>query len=158
MSFQLTIYTDDSNTNNDDGLCDSIESFDEGVELAIRRSEDEQWVPLKFYTSSVSNISITRDTLILIDVGERDEDLSIRGYNVSVMILNSREYITEYICDERFFEEDVQFRWLQTVTRDDQSARDTWFVGNVEITVQRSQSSSAMLFSDDFSSDRTSIK
>jgi hypothetical protein len=74
------------------------------------------------------------------------------------MILNSREYITEYICDERFFEEDVQFRWLQTVTRDDQSARDTWFVGNVEITVQRSQSSSAMLFSDDFSSDRTSIK
>ena len=149
MRFQLSI-----NDARGDVSCEGIESFDEGVELAIRRSEDEQWVPLKFYTLA------NRSSDPLIDVGVyNNEVLSLRGYNVSVVLPEpfSRKYITECICDERFFQEEVQFRWLQTVARDDHPTRDTWFISNVEITVQSSLGSSGIVFSDDFS-DRTAIK
>ena len=131
-------------------LCDRLESFDEGVELAIRRSEDEQWVPLKFYT-------VASRRSVRIDIGRYDQDnsiLSLRGYNVSVVAGDTSVMsVSECICDERFFQEGIQFRWLQTALRNPTglTARDTWFIDNVEITVNGGQKSSRTEFSDDFS-------
>ena len=149
MSFQLAI-----------NICDALEFFDEGVELSLRTLENEAgpWVPLKFY--SLSSIASTREPLI--DLGSYDDIssiLSLRGYNVSVVAGNTAVMdVTEFICDERFFQEEVQFRWLQTVRRTrDQTVRDTWFIDDVNITVHGSQNSSRMEFFDNFS-DRISIK
>ena len=153
MSFQLDFHNQDSFRPN--RLCNLLDSLDEGVELAIRRSEDEQWVPLKFYTT-VSSLRRRRDERI--NIGRYDQDnsiLSLRGYNVSVVAGDTSVMsVTVNICDERFFQEGIQFRWLQTVLRVNgvvPTARDSWFIDNVEITVFGSQNSSRTEFSDDFS-------
>ena len=155
VSFQLAINGDSDS--NGVRSCDVIEFFDEGVELAVQRREDEQWVPLKFYT--LSNLTMSRD--VLIDIGSYDQNssvLSLRGYNVSVVLHNTSVMnVTEYICDERFFREEVQFRWLQTVTRDSAPVRDTWFIDNVEISFHEKQDSFRIEFFDGFI-DSTSIK
>ena len=148
MSFQLAI-------NGNRTGCNGINTFDEGVELAARWSEDEQWVPLRFYTSSEVRNRI-------IDIGRYDQNssvLSLRGYNVSVVLHNTTVMnVTEYICDERFFREEVQFRWLQTTRRDDNpEPGDTWYIDDVKIAVHGNQSPSRLEFSDGFS-DGTSIK
>ena len=83
ISFQLAFH-DDVDRNE---TCDSLDFFDKGVELAIRRSEDEQWVPLKFYTLSGLS-SLTGDRGVRIDIGTYDQAnsiLSLRDYNVSVV-------------------------------------------------------------------------
>ena len=158
VSFQLT-FNDNHEETDLERSCDILESFDEGVELAIRMSEDEQWVPLKFYTLS----SLTMDRDVRIDIGSYDQNrsvVSLRGYNVSVMLHNfSVMNVTEFICDERFFQEEVQFRWLQTVTRDDNPVRDTWFIDNVEVSFHEGQDSARIEFFDGFSNNvNTSIK
>ena len=144
----------------DGNSCDVLEAFDEGVELSLRTLEDEDgpWVPLKFYT--LSSVASTREPLI--DLGSYDNIstiLSLRGYSVSVVAGNTSVMnVTEYICDKRFFQEEVQFRWLQTALRKgDQRPRDTWFIDNVEIAVHESQNSSRIELSDEFRND-TSIK
>ena len=160
MSFQLAFHNDVDNVDGGDTrVCDILESFDEGVELAIRRSEDEQWVPLKFYT--LSSLTMNRD--VRIDTGNYDQEssvLSLRGYNVSVMLHNfTTMNVTEFVCDERFFQEKVQFRWLQTVTRDNDPLRDTWFIDNVEVSVHEGQDSERIEFFDGFSNNiNASIK
>ena len=154
VSFQLTFHNNVGRTEN--RMCDTIESFDEGVELAIRRSEQEQWVPLKYY--ALSSLTMERDPRI--NIGNYDQNSSIiflRGYSVPVVAGDTSVMnVTEYICDERFFQDEIQFRWLQTVTRDHRPVRDTWFIDNVEITVHGRQKSRTEFF-DNFS-DRTSIK
>ena len=155
VSFQLAFQDDVGPGLN--RSCDILEAFDEGVELAIRRSEDEQWVPLKFYTLS-RLISMERE--LRIDIGRYDQDnsvLSLQGYNVSVVAGDTSVMsVTVNICDERFFKEGIQFRWLQTVIRDLRPVRDTWFIDNVTITVHGRQNPRIAFF-DNFS-DRTSIK
>ena len=150
VSFQLAFHKLVGPENN--RSCDTIESLDEGVELAIRRSEDEQWVPLKFYTLSSQKMRRNLE----IDIGSYDPNsstMSLRGYNVSVVAGGiSVMSVSECICDERFFQEGIQFKWLQTVIRDVKPVRDTWFIDNVEITVHGRTE-----FFDNFS-DRTSIK
>ena len=154
IRFQLSFH--DNVDLGDTRVCDALESFDEGVELAIRRSEDEQWVPLKFYT--LSRFTEGRDEQI--DIGNYDQEssiLSLRGYNVSVVAGDTSVMsVTECISDERFFQEGTQFRWLQTVIRDRRTVRDTWYIDNVEIAVHRRQNSRTEFF-DNFS-DRSSIK
>ena len=141
------------NNNGNDGNCDIIECFNEGVELSLRSAENEveQWVPLKFYTlSSVGNCGQ------VINIGTYDQAnsiLSLRGYNVSVVAGDTSVMnVTECISDERFFQEGTQFRWLQTVRRNRSPVRDTWYIDNVEITVHGSQNSSRTKFFDDFNS------
>ena len=162
MSFQLAFNgnapSEDGNAR--DNSCDELEAFDEGVELSLRTQENEDgpWVPLKFYT--LSSVALKREPLI--DLGSYDNIssiLSLRGYSVSVVAGNTSVMnVTEYICDKRFFQEEVQFRWLQTALRKgDQRPRDTWFIDNVEIAVHESQNSSRIELSDEFRND-TSIK
>ena len=161
MSFQLAINTNAPvPANAANNSCDVLEVFDEGVELSLRTLEDEEgpWVPLKFYT--LSSLASTREPRI--DLGSYDNIntiLSLRGYNVSVVAGNTSVMnATVYICDERFFREEVQFRWLQTARRSrDRAVRDTWFIDDVDITVHGSQNSSRVEFFDSFS-DRISIK
>ena len=148
VSFQLDFH------DGSEQLCNQINHFDEGVELAIRRSEDEQWVPLKFYT--LSRLRMTRDERIDIGIYEQNNSiLSLRGYNVSVVAGDTSVMsVTVNICDERFFQEGIQFRWLQTAMYNPKNvAGDTWFIDNVEITVFGSQNSSRTEFSDDFSAE-----
>ena len=154
VRFQLAFQDDVGPVTN--RSCDDLETFDEGVEVAIRRSEDEQWVPLKFYT--LTRLRMARDEQIDIGIYEQNNSiLSLRGYNVSVVAGDTSVMsVSECICDERFFQEGIEFRWLQTVIRDlnngvAHTARDSWFIDNVEITVHGSQNSSRTEFSDDFS-------
>ena len=155
VSFQLA-FQEDNFGPSQNTFCDILDNFDEGVELAIRRSEDEQWVPLKFYT--LSNLKMKRDERI--DIGIYDQDnsiLSLRGYNVSVVTGDTSVMnVTVNICDERFFQEGIQFRWLQTVIRDLRPVKDIWFIDNVKITVNGRQNPRIAFF-DNFSG-RTSIK
>ena len=155
MSFQLAFNrnapSEDSNAFNNS--CDALEAFDEGVELSLRILEDKDgpWVPLKLFT--LSSVASTREPLI--DLGSYNGTssiLSLRGYSVPVVAGDTSVMnVTEYICDKRFFQEKVRFRWLQTAIRKgDQRPRDTWFIDNVEIAVHESQNSSRIELSDQF--------
>ena len=130
---------------------DEIEIFDEGVEFAVKRVEDNQWIPLKFFTNTEKERSQS------INVGHYDNNsntLSLRGYSVSVSnVSNEISEVHECICYPPSFVNQIQFRWLQTTEHRANSSgisvpRDTWYIDNVEISTAIDQT----IFNDSFSS------
>ena len=143
MKFQLFI-----------GNGDDIENFDEGVELAVKRVDDNQWIPLKFFTKT------WKEKLQNIEIGHYDNvsnTLSLRGYNVSVTnVPNEVSEVHECICYSPSSLNQVQFRWLQTTEHTANSngmvvPRDTWYIDNVEISITNG-SCSQTVFNDSFPS------
>ena len=131
-------------------VCTKVDRFDEGVELAIRSRTDDHWVPLRYYASSATpkRASAGEDT----NIGAiTDFMLSLRGYQVGTVNLTGPTNVTEYICDEAFLQEGVQFRWLQTTFRANINAtRDPWLIDNVVITVHSGAGYSTVVLNDDF--------
>ena len=141
-----------------------MDDFDEGVELAIRSLQnDDQWIPLKFYTLTRHIEPNLRRTSEDINIGAvtTNSMLSLRGYQVGINDISGSfrapTNVTEYICDERFFQEGVQFRWLQTVFRqrpedsnEAMSLTDLWLIDNVMIAVHNEPCYRETVMSDNF--------
>ena len=149
MKFQLFIGNGDVND-----VFDDIDNFEEGVELAVKRVEDNQWIPLKFFTNT------SKEQLQRINVGHYNnvsDTLSLRGYDVSVSnVPNEISEVHECICYPPSSVNQVQFRWLQTTEHRANSSgisvpRDTWYIDNVEILTTNG-SCNQTLFNNSFSS------
>ena len=146
VKFQLFV----ANFNED--MLDAIENFDEGVEFSVRSTEDNQWIPLRFFTNT------SKKQLRSINIGPYDnisDVLSLRGYDVSVTNVPDKAFeVRECVCYSSPLNQ-VQFRWLQTTehranNEGDLVPRDTWYIDNVEIATSKG-SCNQPVFHDSFS-------
>ena len=138
----------------ENNTCDTMNFFDEGIELAIRRVDDLLWIPLAFFTTKTyrnpgANIGLDFNSSV------RD-GLEIRGYTVPVTLndTDTQHRINIRICDTSFLESvsGVQFRWLQTTRQArNTSPRDTWSLDDVLVSVSHdSFCSDVTVFEEDF--------
>ena len=109
--------------------CELLDTEDEGVELS--GSYGNTWIPLKFYAHSTQE-SVTIDT----------STMPVRGYSIPVRKTPERRYeAVEYICGNIVNilvqnNEDIQFRWVQTVTYDlKKDFRDVFTIDNLSVDV-----------------------
>ena len=129
-----------------------MDNLDEGVELSVKTSEGDHWIPLVFYiTDEKKDKRITSP----ISVGtENNSLLSLRGYSVPIELINSsttQDIRMVRVCDNDFFKREVQFRWLQTAAiqlRDE--ARDVWSLDNVNVAVHINSTRERQVLSEDF--------
>ena len=141
------------------GYRDELDSFDEGVEFALRLcnlTECDEWIPIRFYT----NDTITRrNPLIFIgnkSSHESHNEIMLRGYNVTYEVGECHK-VQLTLCDQRITQSNfIQFRWLQTVRLNKEGA-DGVNLDNVKIVFNSTLEHDVVLLEDDFS-DQTVIK
>lgn len=107
------------------GNCESDKFFDEGVEVSVGNWEnDGQWIPLKFFASSLMRPPAHRKLNIDIDPQNIDispfaqKSINIRGYTVPIVMQNNTNplYVNFSVCGNDIVRSGVQFRWLQTAS------------------------------------------
>ena len=136
-------------------------SFDDGVELSFRLSNDNnqgEWIPLIFYVNTLelagptSNRSITDE----VDSSNRSS-ISLRGYTVPFINIHPTNDTIRgevHICGEDIFNSAVEFRWLQTVQQqvrpENPRGADVFSLDNVDIMSVYGDGSVCELLVDDF--------
>ena len=128
------------------GGCDSVDTFNEGVELSVRESATTDWMPLMYITGkSYGDESSGLDP---ISITERvdSESFLLRGYSVPYVVSSGGRYNVSF-CSS--FQHPLEFRWLQTSSEADEGVRDVILLDNITITV-RNSTHSGTLFNDDF--------
>ena len=126
-----------------------MDNLDEGVELSVKTSEGDHWIPLVFYiTDEKKDKRITS-----ISVGTTNNSLlSLRGYSVPIELITSsttQDIRMVRVCDNDFFKREVQFRWLQTARVKDK-ARDVWSLDDVNVAVHINSTRERQVLSEDF--------
>ena len=150
VRFQLHLFRSEN-----DGCNNSVDNFDEGVELSVKSCKGDHWIPLVFY------IARTLRTTRPISVGaENNSILSLRGYFVPIELINSsttRDFRTVLICGNDFLKGGVQFRWLQTVRVGGQllKKKDVWSLDNVTVGVHINRTHERQVLSEDFDEENT---
>ena len=142
------------------GYQNSLDSFDEGVEFAVRLctsfAECHDWIPIRFYTNDTTR----RNNLIHIgDYNSHDEVIMLRGYNVTTELYGDHKFheVQLTLCSDSIAQSDyIQFRWLQTV-RLNQEGADQVNLDNVNITFNSALEGGRVLLEDDFN-DQTALK
>ena len=126
--------------------------MDEGIELAVRSSTTDSWVPLMFY--GLDSETDRTKHLVAAGLGLVDSNVSmvtLRGYSVPIRLLTStaaaQNIAAVQVCGREFLESGVQFRWLQTV-RVKEPERDMWTLDNVTVAVNYNGSMRQVLFED----------
>ncbi len=136
------------------GHQNGLDSFDEGVEFAVRLCDDltecQNWIPIRFFTQ---NDTTNRNNLIFIG-NSRDSvsEIVLRGYNVSFKIYADDDFhkVQLTLCSEGIAQSDsIQFRWLQTV-RLNQIGADQVNLDNVKIVFNSPLEGERVLLEDDF--------
>ena len=140
--------------------CDSMDFFDEGIELSVRRVGDLLWVPLAFFTRVTR-----RRHSVFISLDYSNDNLMIRGYTVPIVTLDETDiqhHMQFRLCNDSIFESQrgVEFRWLQTVEQMTGSGpRDMWSLDDVTISVTHDSTCSGVtVFHDDFETDGTTAE
>ena len=126
-----------------------MDNLDEGIELAVRSSRTDGWVPLRFY-GLVNKTGKTTHRIALGTVNS-NESVNLRGYSVPIEVVTpetTQDITTVRVCGEEFFERGVQFRWLQTV-RIRGLSKDVWTLDNVTVAANCS-GRMTQVFSEDF--------
>ena len=141
------------------GYQNSLDSFDEGVEFAVRLCtslvECHDWIPIRFYTNGTTR----RNNFIRIGNNNSHgslREIMLRGYNVTYKFYEDHEFhkVRLTLCSDSIAQSDyVQFRWLQTVRLNHEGA-DQVNLDNVNIT---SLEGGRVLLEDDFN-DQTALK
>ena len=129
--------------------CNTITSFNEGVEFGIRLAEEEEWIPLAvIYRNNgppADNITLGNMPNLII----RDYFVSPQNTiesSVSDPIVNFSLTLCEF-RDPSFF----QFRWLQTSRlRPRLQLLDLWSLDEVHISYTREDGEEEVLLSDSF--------
>ena len=131
------------------GSCDSIDTFNEGIEFSIQMNSKGVWIPITLVIrSDLSN----RDNGDSIGYRENQEDLDnvvIRDYYVETDLAIGSYSVQ--VCNFADSVNDVKFRWLQTsfVGTSGSNLKDVWSLDNVEI-VYNSNGISISLLQDSF--------
>ena len=122
---------------------DEIEDFSEGVELSVKR-RNENWIPLIFFAP---RINITEPYINLSENVDNDF-VNLRGYNVPYVIQaeSARNY-NIFICRDKIFTGKLQFRWLQTTYQRNQSVRDVVVLENITVRAQNCSNNVTLLSS-----------
>lgn len=126
--------------------CDSIDNFDEGIELSYRILTDNgtgEWIPLTFFAgksnlaisgSEQSSISLT-DNILYYNITNISGSFILRGYTVP-FVIEEEGHHSVFLCrNESVLQYPLQFRWLQTSSQDDQGVQDIVILDNITITV-----------------------
>ena len=124
VAFDVTLgFSESSN-------CDEIEDFSEGVELSVRRNQEE-WIPLMFFAST----SMTEEPLINLPKGSTSSTITLRGYIVPYVMLaeNASNSISVDICRSDIFTDTLLFRWLQTSYQRGKSAQDVVILEDITV-------------------------
>lgn len=140
-----------------------LNSFDEGVELAIQHMNGSgEWIPLMFYTTS-SERNIKHGILVGNIISNSSKMVNIRGYNVPyIESTNSKSCEHKVkICidvdkDSSVSPDWVKFRWLQSVYQERGENRDRVLLDNVQISTFLTHQQGVILL-DDFDN-QTTIK
>ncbi|XP_064400246.1 adhesion G-protein coupled receptor G6-like [Halichondria panicea] len=150
------------------GNCESDKFFDEGVEVSVGNWEnDGQWIPLKFFASSLMRPPAHRKLNIDIDPQNIDispfaqKSINIRGYTVPIVMQNNTNplYVNFSVCGNNIVRSGVQFRWLQTASVFVTSVygndiRDVWTMNSVStsnpICVSKNTVQGRVYWSSDF--------
>ena len=116
---------------NDNGECNTINEFNEGIEFSIHLSSmPDEWIPINFiYFKNGTNSS-------QILIGDFN-NFHLRGYAIP----SNRTYenhtmsVVSKICNVT--DDDlIQFRWLQTSqSKIDKEAKDIWILDDIKIDV-----------------------
>ena len=124
--------------------------MDEGIELAVRSSGTDGWIPLMFF-GLINRTGETRHPVALGTVNSNKSQVILRGYSVPIVLVTpatTRDIRTVWVCGEEFLERGVQFRWLQTV-RVKAVNKDVWTLDNVTVAANCS-GRMRQVFSEDF--------
>ena len=126
------------------GDCNTINSYDEGVEFSARLlSMPEEWIPITYVFRSND-----RNNAINISDGG-----GIRGYEVNEVLQggnNSTEDIKVDICNFNI-SDSIQFRWLQTSSiASNDFLRDVWILDNLEISINTCEHGTVQLLKETF--------
>ena len=115
--------------------CDSPDSADEGVELAIRNWDEKgNWVPVSFFYVDPKR----REEILLGSFSNHTSattTVHIRGYDVPTDHF-TRKAVKLEICDPSYLKHKmVQFRWLQTSIYSSSNILpvDVWKLDNVTV-------------------------
>lgn len=140
------------------GYQNSLDSFDEGVEFAVRLctslTECHDWIPIRFYTNGT-----TRRNSIRIGNNNGHGEILLRGYNVTYELYKDHEFheVQSTLCSDSIAQSDyIQFRWLQTV-RLNQEGADQVNLDNVKIIFNSTLEGGHVLLEDDFN-DQTALQ
>jgi hypothetical protein len=145
------------------GHQNGLDSFDEGVEFAVRLCDDltecQDWIPIRFYTQN--DITKRNDIILIGNSHDSVNEIVLRGYNVSYTIYADDDFhevqLTLHVCSESIAQNDsIQFRWLQTV-RLNQKGADQVNLDNVKIVFNSSLEGERVLLEDDFN-DQSALK
>ena len=114
----------------ENGSCDSIDFFDEGVEFSIRINSTGAWIPIILASKNVTK----KDRFA---IGERIDEYNvvIRGFRVESKLASNRSYYSVQVCDFTVPVNSIQFRWLQTSRIGNSSTvNDAWVLDNVHVS------------------------
>ena len=150
LSFALTVTSDSPD-------CNSIDHFDEGVEVAMGNWNNAgQWIPLAIYVPNFERSNFDNNMGEILN--ETFSIANIRGYQVPVYTSETFS-VSLNVCTEDLVERDnVQFRWLQTANfMSGKGNRDVWTLDDVNITLHLSVKDAigTVLFKDDFNNQDT---
>lgn len=126
-----------------------LNSFEEGVEFAYRFHNKTEWIPLGFYTSSVS-----KNELHIGEINKMSRTIQIRGYSVPYGVSYTHD-VRLKMCAGMISSSDwanscLQFRWLQTVRQKNKDMVDLVTLDNVSISLRYSQQQKVTLLEDKF--------
>ncbi len=131
--------------------CRGPNSFDEGVELAIRIGRD--WIPLQYITPSLPSNQARHPSIPLM---LNDPFVAIRGNYLVETANNIEDKLQVSVCGSLLTRK-VQLRWMQTAvsnsqdpTTDPDNWRDLWTLDNVTVVLHVNETYNETLIKDNF--------
>ena len=112
----------------------NLDSLDEGVEFGCRINNNNEWIPLAWYSSQTN-----RDTNWT-EVGTlMDNNLTVRGFSVP-FIHGDTHNVALNLCGSEVIENgaSLSFRWLQTVNSSLGPGIDNIAIDDVQIGIKSS--------------------
>ena len=128
------------------GSCDSIDTFNEGVEFSIQMNSKGVWIPITLVIRSDLSNRSNEDSIGY----HENQNVVIRDYHVQTNLAIGSYSVQ--VCNFADSVNDVKFRWLQTSfvgTSGSSNLKDLWSLDNVEI-VYNSNGISISLLQDSF--------
>ena len=115
--------------------CDVAHRLDQGIRFEVRKSIQENWEPIHFYTptlyeSDPSTVFLMRYSVLAEAFGFN----STFPYHYVNATTGSELKIKEYLCGDEYANDGVRLRWMQRYTAPSIANESTWWLDDVKIS------------------------